>query len=185
MAVMLIFRNWTLHDAVLFFLVPDGFFNDNFSSDRNAKAFLVRGGDAVKRGDEADPPNRAPSGVIVMLLHHAVFLTVRFGNHTVIDTQRSVLLLDLPDQRLCQFPERTGKSLFLTQKTSDLIVTDFPQQQLGEHGGTRLTERGDQEIAVQFHHPASHLPSLRRRSAKQEILMISWSLQIVARKVRM
>ncbi|WP_415814585.1 hypothetical protein, partial [Deinococcus marmoris] len=38
-------------------------------------------------------------------------------------------------------------------------------------------------IAVQFHHPASHLPSLRRRSAKQEILMISWSLQIVARKV--
>ncbi|WP_415814733.1 hypothetical protein, partial [Deinococcus marmoris] len=37
--------------------------------------------------------------------------------------------------------------------------------------------------AVQFHHPASHLPSLRRRSAKQEILMISWSLQIVARKV--
>ncbi|WP_211252427.1 hypothetical protein, partial [Deinococcus marmoris] len=29
----------------------------------------------------------------------------------------------------------------------------------------------------------SHLPSLRRRSAKQEILMISWSLQIVARKV--
>ncbi|WP_415791652.1 hypothetical protein, partial [Deinococcus saxicola] len=50
-------------------------------------------------------------------------------------------------------------------------------------GGTRLTERGDQEIAVQFHHPASHLPSLRRRSAKQEILMISWSLQIVARKV--